>query len=384
MVTLRLLHLSDLHIGKRLDNISFLEDQVYILNQIFSLAKERSIDAILICGDVYDRSIPSVDAVNVLNDTLNKFSTLGVPIYIVGGNHDSIERLSFGNGMLRRSNVYISSKYNGTLQRETITDEYGELDLYLMPYVTPIEVKAIHNVEVKNLTEAFKVVLDSANVDTSRRCVLMAHQYVVANSDDAKEFETELGGTQNIDYSVFANTFDYTALGHIHKPYWVVKDKVRYCGSPIKYAVRESSNSNSITIVDFKEKGNVTFEIVPLKPLRNLRKIKGTIEEVRRHAIDTDDYVDVTLTDEEHIINAMGKLREVYPHVLRLTYENAQTNGLRLSTGNASASGVEDKTVAELFSDFLKDVYGRDLEDNPNDVQAVAEVITKLDMEEHA
>jgi exonuclease SbcD len=361
-----------------------LEDQVYILNQIFSLAKERSIDAILICGDVYDRSIPSVDAVNVLNDTLNKFSTLGVPIYIVGGNHDSIERLSFGNGMLRHSNVYISSKYNGTLQRETITDEYGELDLYLMPYVTPIEVKAIHNVEVKNLTEAFKVVLDSANVDTSRRCVLMAHQYVVANSDDAKEFETELGGTQNIDYSVFANTFDYTALGHIHKPYWVVKDKVRYCGSPIKYAVRESSNRNSITIVDFKEKGNVTFEIVPLKPLRNLRKIKGTIEEVRRHAIDTDDYVDVTLTDEEHIINAMGKLREVYPHVLRLTYENAQTNGLKLSTGNASASGVEDKTVAELFSDFLKDVYGRDLEDNPNDVQAVAEVITKLDMEEHA
>jgi exonuclease SbcD len=164
----------------------------------------------------------------------------------------------------------------------------------------------------------------------------------------------------------------------------VVKDKVRYCGSPIKYAVRESSNRNSITIVDFKEKGNVTFEIVPLKPLRNLRKIKGTIEEVRRHAIDTDDYVDVTLTDEEHIINAMGKLREVYPHVLRLTYENAQTNGLKLSTGNASASGVEDKTVAELFSDFLKDVYGRDLEDNPNDVQAVAEVITKLDMEEHA
>lgn len=386
MVTLRLLHLSDLHIGRRLGSVSFLEDQVYILNQIFDLAKERSIDAILICGDVYDRSVPPVDAVNVLDSILNRFSTLGVPIYIVGGNHDSIERLSFGNSMLRHSNVYISSKYSGTLQKEVLTDGYGELDLYLMPYVTPAEVKAIHNVEVKNLTEAFRVVLDSANVDTSRRCVLMAHQYVVANGNDAKEFDTELGGTQNIDYSVFSSTFDYTALGHIHKPYWVVKDKVRYCGSPIKYSVRECGNANSITIVDCKEKGNTTFEVVPLRPLRNLRRLKGTIQEVLSNPIDTEDYLDITLTDENYIINAMGRLREVYPNVLRLTFESSSskttTSNNSSKTISTSATNVNGKSTMELFSDFFRDIYGRELSDSPNYLEIIEEVSKQLDMEE--
>jgi exonuclease SbcD len=357
---------------------------VYILNQIFKLAKEHSVDAILICGDVYDRSVPPVYAVNVLNDVLNKFSTLGVPMYIIGGNHDSIERLSFGNTMLRQSNVYISGKYDGILQKETLTDSYGELDLYLMPYVTPFEVETIHNVEVNNLTEAFKVVLENANVDTSRRCVLMAHQYVVANSNDAKEFETELGGTQNVDYSIFANTFDYTALGHIHKPYWVVKDKVRYCGSPIKYSINESNNVNSVTIVDFKEKGNITFEILPLTPKHNVRKLKGTIQEVLSNPTDTQDYLDITLTDKNYIINAMGKLREVYPNVLRLTFENDTTKSIKNGRTSTTATGVEDKSTVELFADFFKDVYGRDLTENPNYLETIEEVVKLLDKEENS
>lgn len=382
MVILRLLHLSDLHIGKCLDSTSFLEDQEYIFNQILGLVKERSIDAILICGDVYDRSTPPVEAVNLLDDILSKFSEL-VPVYIIGGNHDNIDRLSFGSSILKRSNVYISNKYTGTLERETLTDEYGELDIYLMPYVTSAEVRVAHDVKAKDLTEAFKVVIDSANVDTSRRCVLMAHQYVTSNSNSADDVVAELGGTTSIDYSIFADTFDYTALGHVHKSYWVVPDKVRYCGSPIKYAVRESGNRNSVTIVDFKEKGNVTFEIVPLEPLRNLRTVKGTIDEVLSNPTDTDDYLDVILTDREDVENAMARLRDVYPNVLRLAFENANTRTYQTS-GSTTATSV-DKSIVELFTDFFRDVYGRDLTDEQNAsyLSIVKEAVKKLEEEEN-
>lgn len=370
---MKLLHISDLHLGKRLDSISFIDDQIYILNQIFDIARKHSIDAILIAGDIYDRSIPPIEATKLLNDILKMFSSLDIPIYIVGGNHDSIERLSFGSDFLKKSNIYISSVYNGTIQKETLSDEFGELDIYLMPFISTMDIKSVHNVEVKNLTEAFKLAIDSSNIDTSRRNILVAHQFVTTSKEDISTFKDYLGGTQNIDSSIFTDTFDYVALGHIHKPYWVVKDKIRYCGSPLKYSVNECDNNNSVTIVDFKQKDNITFETIPLKPLRNLRKLKGSIDDILDNAINTDDYVDITLTDEEYIINAINRIRNVYPNTLRLSFENSRTQSIEVN--NTSADSVEEKSMLELFSDFFKDVYNQNLEDNPNYLKIIKDTI---------
>lgn len=370
---MKLLHISDLHIGKRLDNISFIDDQLYILNQIFGIVKENSIDAILIAGDIYDKSIPSIEATKLLNDVLKMFSRLNVPIYIVGGNHDSIERLSFGSDFFKKSNIYISNTYNGTIQKETVSDEFGELDIYLMPYVSTMDIKSVHNVEVKNLTEAFKLAIDFSNIDISRRNILVAHQFVASSKEDISTFKNFLGGTQSIDSSIFTDTFDYVALGHIHKPYWVVKNKIRYCGSPLKYSVDDCGNNNSVTIVDFKQKNNITFEIIPLKPLRNLRNLKGSIDDILSNAVDANDYVDITLTDEEYIINAMNKIRKVYPNTLRLSFENSRTQSIEVT--NTSADSVEEKSMLELFSDFFNDVYNQNLYDNPNYLKIINDTI---------
>jgi exonuclease SbcD len=332
---------------------------------------------VLISGDVYDKSIPSVEATQLLNDTLERFSSLGIPTYIIGGNHDGIERLSFGNALLKKSNVYIANAYHGTLQKETLCDEYGEIDLYLMPYISPLNVRVNHNVEVSNLEEAFRVVFESNPIDTTRRSILMAHQYVLKSKDNTHEFDDYLGGTENTGVAVFENLFDYVALGHIHKPYWVLKGKIRYSGSPLKYSVNECNNANSVTIVDFREKGNISFEEVALQPLRNLRRLKGSLEDILENAVDTNDYVEVTLTDEEYILNAMDKVRNVYPNVIRLSFDNTRTRSVDVLS--SSATSVEDRSMLELFEDFFKNVYDQNLRGNSNYISIVSDTVKEVE-----
>jgi exonuclease SbcD len=364
-------------LGKRIENISLIDDQRYILNQIFDIVKDNDIQAVLISGDVYDKSIPSVEATQLLDDTLERFSNLEIPTYIIGGNHDGIERLSFANSMLKKSNIYIANAYHGTLQKETLHDEYGELDIYMMPYITPLNVRSNHNAEVSTLEDAFKVVFENNPIDTTRRSILMAHQYVLKSKDNTHEFDDYLGGTENTGVSVFENRFDYIALGHIHKPYWVLKDKIRYCGSPLKYSLNECNNVNSVTIVDFKEKGNLSFEEVELQPLRNLRRLKGSLENILENAVDTNDYVEVTLTDEEYIINAMDKIRNVYPNVVKLSFDNTRTRSVEYVNG--SATDVEDKSMLELFENFFEDVYSQNLQGNPNYMSIISETVKEVE-----
>ena len=372
---MKFLHISDLHFGKRLENISLIDDQLYIVQQILNIIKSKSIDAILVAGDIYDRSIPPIEAVTLFDYTLKQFFDLNIPIYMVSGNHDSVERLSFGSSILKNSNIYISNRYDGSIQKETLSDEFGEIDIYLMPYINTINVRASNSIEVDNLSDAFKFIVENSNIDVSKRNILVAHQFVMSTPSEVEYFEEYLGGTQNVEASIFANTFDYTALGHIHKPYWVVKDKVKYCGSPLKYHIDDTSNK-CVTILDMKEKGNISFEEVPLISKRDLRCIKGNLKDILDNAISTNDYVSVTLTDEDYIIGAMDKVRNVYPNVVKLSFENSRTQYADIS--KTSAENVEDKSVLELFKDFYSDIYGRDLQENPEYMKILNDVFNSL------
>lgn len=372
---MKFLHISDLHFGKRLENISLIDDQLYIVQQILNIIKSKSIDAILVAGDIYDRSIPPIEAVTLFDYTLKQFFDLNIPIYMVSGNHDSVERLSFGSSILKSSNIYISNRYDGSIQKETLSDEFGEIDIYLMPYINTINVRASNSIEVDNLSDAFKFIVENSNIDVSKRNILVAHQFVMSTPSEVEYFEEYLGGTQNVEASIFANTFDYTALGHIHKPYWVIKDKVKYCGSPLKYHIDDTSNK-CVTILDMKEKGNISFEEVPLIPKRDLRCIKGNLKDILDNAISTNDYVSVTLTDEDYIIGAMDKVRNVYPNVVKLSFENSRTQYADIS--KTSAENVEDKSVLELFKDFYSDIYGRDLQENPEYMKILNDVFNSL------
>lgn len=376
---MKFLHISDLHLGRHINNFSLIENQKDILNQIVQIVKDNNIQAVLIAGDIYDRSLPSVDAIKLLNKFLESFLELNISLYIVSGNHDSVDRLSFGSEIFRNENIYISHPYDGTIQKETIYDEFGEINIYLMPFVNTINIKSVYKdlEDASSLTEAFEYVLSNANIDTSKRNIFVGHQYVI-NAPKDKELPEKLGGTPSIDANIFTRWFDYIALGHIHKSYWVIDGKVRYCGSPLQYSVDESNNQNSVTIIDFKSKGEVLFEKVKLNPKRRVRRLRGTFKDITENLIDTQDYLEVTLTDEDYIENVMARLRDKYPNVIQLAFENSRTKTFK--TFKTSANDVENKSLLNLFSDFYNNIYEVKIEENPDYIQILEEVYQDLEV----
>jgi exonuclease SbcD len=329
------------------------------------------VDAVIVSGDVYNRSLPSVEATNLFNDFLESFVKLEIPLYIVSGNHDSVDRLSFGSEIFKHKNIYITRPYDGVIQKESVMDEYGEVNFYLMPFVNAINVKAVHKdlEDSADLTETFEYILKQANVDTTQRNVFVGHQYVTATLNQG---EATLGGTPRMSAEVLTKYFDYSALGHIHKGYWVVDGKVRYCGSPLQYAIDESENENSVTIVDIKDKGDIKFEVIPLKPLRKVRRLRGNFEDLYNDPIAPQDYVEITLTDEGYIENVMARLREKYPNILQLNFENSRTK--TTTDFKTSASSVENRTTYELFKDFYDSMYQVKLEENSDYVEIIKDV----------
>lgn len=375
--------MSDLHLGRRLNGLPLIESQKDILAQIAQIVEDDGVGAILMAGDIYDRSLPSVEAVKLFDESLGTFSNLNVPLYIVSGNHDSVDRLSFGSEMFRHSNIYISRPYDGTVQKETIYDEFGEVNVYLLPFLSTVNVKAVHKdvEDVSNLTDAIEYVLHNANVDTTKRNILVGHQYVVSSAKDIERFGKRVGGSQYVYAKAFADRFDYTALGHIHRPMWVVEGKVRYCGSPLKYAIDECNNVNSVTIVDLKSKGDVSFKEVVLNPIRDVRRVKGNFKDIMSFKDNTQDYVEITLTDEDYIENAMLRLKAKYPNVLQLTFENSYTKTFK--TFKTSAVDVESKSILNLFSEFYDSMYEVKLEENASYMEILKEVYEEFEVSCH-
>ena len=351
---MRFIHLSDLHIGKRVNEISMIEDQQYILSAIIRIVDEQQPDAVIIAGDVYDKSVPSAEAVTLLDDFLCRLAKRNMPVLIISGNHDSPERLAFGGRLMEGAGIYVSPVYGGKLEPVVLEDAKGEVKFWMLPFVKPSHVKRFFpEQKIESYTDALRVAVSDMGIDASQRNVLITHQFVTG-AETCESEEISVGGTDNVDASVFAD-FDYVALGHIHGPQNIGSQRIRYCGTPLKYSFSEAKHEKSVTLVELGSKGELEVSTLPLEPKRDLREIRGTYDELTARSFyegtAVDDYLHVTLTDEEDIPEAVGRLRVIYPNIMKLSYDNARTRS------NNVISAVEDvqrKSQLQLFEELYE------------------------------
>lgn len=350
---MKLIHLSDLHLGKRLNDFSLGEDQEYILNQILGIVEAEAPDAVVIAGDVYDKAIPSVEAVGLFDEFLVRLAKLNTQIFVISGNHDSPERIAFGNRLLDAAGLHLSPVYSGRVEPITLEDDFGPVHFYLLPFVKPLHVRRFYPDDpTDTYTQALSAAVEHMDIDERQRNILVTHQFVTGAARSDSE-ELCVGGADNVDSAVF-QVFDYVALGHIHSPQHCGSEKVRYCGTPLKYSFSEVKDQKSVTVAELKEKGNLTIRTVPLKPLHELVELRGTFAELTdksfyEHTTWQTDYTHLTLTDEEDIPDAIGKLRLIYQGLMKLDYDNARTR----SNGEITGAEVQRaRSPLELFADF--------------------------------
>ena len=374
---MRLLHLGDLHLGKSLGDFDLIEDQKYILDQILAVIRDRSVDAVLIAGDVYDKAIPSEAATNLLDYFLCRLSETGVKTFMISGNHDSDDRLNYGSQLFQTSQIYIASVYMGILARYTVEDQVGEVDVYLLPFVKASQVRHYFpDAKIDSYDDAVHVILAQAGVDLNRRNVIVAHQFVTGKSEDPALAGSESAGTQSVGlvekiaYDRF-DAFDYVALGHIHSSQKVGREEVRYAGSPLKYSLSEVNNIKSMPLVTLGEKGQVSVELIPLSPMRDLRHIKGSIRELldKKHVQSPEDFIYATLTDEEIIGDAMGIFQQVYPNTVKIDYDNSHTREIEQVD---LSHIVENKSFSELIGDFYRLMYQCEISEEEMDYMKMA------------
>ncbi|MBR0104434.1 MAG: exonuclease SbcCD subunit D [Firmicutes bacterium] len=374
---MKFMHLSDLHIGKRLNEFSLLEDQAHILDKILETAKNESVDAVIIAGDIYDRSVPSVEGVRLFDRFITALSEMGIYVFIISGNHDSPERLAFGSGLMAASRVFISPVYEGDIEPVKLSDEFGDIFVYLLPFVKPAQVRHYFPDEkIESYTQMMEFIVSRMDIDKSKRNILVTHQYTAGAEKSDSEETLTAGGTESIDFGVFSD-FDYTALGHIHKAQFIGGKSVRYCGTPLKYSFSEEYQEKTLTILELLEKGRISFTEIPLQPLRDMRTIKGTYEELTALSFygntNTDDYIRAILTDEDDVVNAMARLRTIYPNLMTMSYENSRTKADFQINDNYV---YEDKSPMEHFSDFFEMVNGSKMSEKQREF--TAELIEKI------
>lgn len=361
---MKFLHISDLHLGKRLGNISLIPDQKYILEQILKLAAENKPDGVLISGDVYDRSVPPEEAVTLFDAFLSELSSSGNKTFVISGNHDSPERIAFGASLMQKSGVYFSPVYKGEVKPVTLSDEYGNVNIYLLPFIKPVHVRRFFpEEEITDYTSAVKCAVSHMNINTSERNILLAHQFVTGASESGSE-DISAGGLDNVDGSVFAD-FDYVALGHIHGAQNIGSSRIRYCGTPLKYSFSEVKHTKTVTLAELNDKGSLEITELPLVPLYDMNSIKGQFAELMDDEFikntDTDAYMHITLTDDEDIPDVFSKLSSAYPNLLRLDYDNCRT---RAEASAVTGADINRKTdPVAIFGEFFEDRNGRPMTD---------------------
>lgn len=358
---MKILHLADLHLGKILQEQSLLEDQEYMLNMILNLIKKEDIDVVLISGDVYDRSVPPAEAVNLLDNFLKKLiKDIKVKVFIISGNHDSKDRLGFGSKIFEDEGLYIESRYNGKLRKVELEDEYGKLNIYMLPFVKPIEVKQFFDEDLENnYNLTINKIIAKENINEEERNIIMVHQFVTAGNVEPERTESEvlsLGGIENVDVSNFKQ-FDYVAIGHVHRPQRIGRDTARYAGTILKYSFSEINHKKTIPIIEIKEKNNLTIKLEESIPLRNMREIKGPIQELIKkenyEGTNLNDYIKAIITNEEPIYDAIGQIRKIYPNTLKLEIRNSKTIN-EVQEQNFNLENLKKKTELELFNDFYE------------------------------
>ena len=351
---MKFVHLSDLHLGKRVNEYSMLEDQEYILTKIINIIDDEKPAGVIIAGDVYDKSIPSAEAVQMFDDFLTRLAKRNLQVFVISGNHDSPERMSFGSRLMDQSGIHISQVYSGKIEPFAMKDEHGIINVYMLPFVKPAHVKRFSDESIESYTDAIRVAIAEMKVDQSARNLLITHQFVTGATRSESE-DISVGGSDNVDVSVFDGV-DYVALGHIHSPQNCTSERVRYCGTPLKYSFSEAKDNKSVTVVELAKKGSLSVKTVSLVPMRDMVEIKGKYNEIMlksfyENTSYQEDYIHITLTDEEDIVDAIGKLRTVYHNLMKLDYDNKRTRSVSQVNG---AVDVETKTPIELFSDFYE------------------------------
>ena len=351
---MKLIHLSDLHIGKRVNEVSMIAEQEYILDQILQIIDAEQPTAVLISGDVYDKSVPSAEAVTLFDEFLFRLSEKKMQVLIISGNHDSAERLAFGGRLMEGRGIHLSPAYDGQIEPITLEDEYGAVHFWLLPFIKPIHVRrAFPEETIETYTDACRVAISHMNVEENQRNVLLTHQFVTGSVTCESE-ELSVGGSDNVDAAVFA-PFDYVALGHIHGPQNVGSERIRYCGTPLKYSFSEAKHTKSVTVVELGRKGEFALHAVPLVPEHDLREIRGTYEEVTARSFyentPVEDYLHITLTDEEDVPEAVARLRVIYPNLMKLSYDNTRTRSHAVIDG---AVDVSSKSPLQLFGELYE------------------------------
>ncbi|MGI6736349.1 MAG: exonuclease SbcCD subunit D [Anaerovoracaceae bacterium] len=369
---MKLMHLSDLHLGKRLYEFSLLEDQRYILAEILDIVDRERPQAVLIAGDVYDRSSPSAEAVTLLDSFLSRLAERQLQIFLISGNHDSAEKLAFGARLMDASGVHFARVCDGRAEPLLLSDADGETAIYMLPFVRPAQVRRWYGgeAEIDSYTAALRTAIEHMEIDPERRSVLLAHQFVTGAARADSE-EIYVGGTENVDADVFA-PFDYVALGHLHSPQSIARETLRYCGTPLKYSFSEAGQQKSVTMVELKAKGEAAVRTVPLRPRHDLRCLRGSFADLcsREAAAQADedrcaaappqeDYLQITLTDEEEIPDAAARLRVFYPNLMKLEYDNRRTRSRETADG---AVQVEEKSPLTLLNELYEKQNGQPLD----------------------
>lgn len=374
---MRFLHLGDLHLGKTLSDFDLIEDQKYILDQILHIAEKESVDGVLIAGDVYDKSIPSVAATRLLDYFLIELFQKGMKVFMVSGNHDSDGRLNYGSTLFESNQIFISSVFDGTLHKQSLASGGTEIDIYMLPFVKASQVRHFFpDEEIESYEDAVRIILNNTCINKKNKNILVAHQFVAGGGEDPALAGSEGIGTQSvglvekIGYDCF-DDFDYVALGHIHSPQRVGRDEIRYAGSPLKYSFSEVNNEKSVPLITVSAGEKIKIELVPLKPMRDMRHIKGTLKELldKKNVKAPEDFIYVTLTDEDMINDAMGIFQQVYPNTVRIDYDNSHTREIE----QVDISRItENKSFSELIEDFYRLMYGCGISKEEMDVMREA------------
>lgn len=374
---MKMMHIGDLHLGKSLGDFDLKDDQEYMLNQLLNIVDDQSVDAVLIAGDVYDKAIPSEAATRMLDYFLSSLAKRQVYTYMISGNHDSDERLNYGSSLFETNHIYISTKYEGKLNKQILKKGNEEVDIYLLPFVKASQVRHyLPKAKIETYDDAVRAIIDSADIDPVRCNVIVAHQFVMGKSEDPALSGSESLGTRSvgtvekIGYDCF-DLFDYAALGHIHSPQQVGRKEVRYSGSPLKYSLSEVNNEKSVSLITVNGKGKVKIELVPLKPMRNMRHLKGKMKDLldKSNVTAPQDFIYATLTDEEFINDAMGIFQQVYPNTVKIDYDNSHTREVEQVDISKIA---ENRSFADLISDFYRQMYSCEISDEEMQVMREA------------
>ncbi|HBA93177.1 MAG TPA: exonuclease sbcCD subunit D [Ruminococcaceae bacterium] len=349
---MKFIHLADLHIGKRVNEFSMIEDQEYILLKILNIIDEQKPDAVLISGDVYDKPVPSAQAVELFDKFINSLASRHITAFIISGNHDSAQRMAFASKLIDTTGIHFSPAFDGDIKPFVMNDEYGRVNIYMLPFIKPIYVRVKYGIEENiSYSDAVETAISHMNVNTHERNIILSHQFVTG-ADRCDSEDISVGGTDGVSAEVY-NPFDYAALGHLHSPQSAGRDTVRYAGTPLKYSFSEINHNKSITVVEMRTKGDVDIKTVSLVPKRDMAEIKGSYDEIMQKSyyekLNTDNYYHIILTDENDIPDALSKLRNVYKNIMKLDYDNTRTRSI--SSVNAN-DDVQKKNPVELAGEL--------------------------------